>query len=234
MRRKIKSAIFFVSIFVSFSCSDNINVKERNPYKIVQPLKIKDIKFSDTVEVDTFYDKNGEIDQILRRKDHKLNGFSFSFYPSGILKTQKYFLNDTARGIFLQFYESGRIMKFSYLVDDDHNIWYRQYDEKGNFIKEEGSPLIRGDVHRSDNHDTAFLKVFICSYGAKDLKFELSSNDKDYKVFDLKHTDEPYVVEANSWKLVKQLKRFGYFFRISFVDSSNNLKIYKDSVAFKQ
>jgi len=238
MKQNIRNMFFVISIFLSFSCKDDGKSNEVKHYKVTdaKPLKVKGFEHSQnayTLIIDTFYYENGKIKEIFRTKNGKLDGLCLSFYQSGILESQKYFYNDTSRGIFLQFFENGKIKKSSYVIDNEHNIWYREYNVYGKVIKEEGIPLIRGDIHESDNHDTTFLKIFICNYGAKKLKFELSSNDKDYKVFDLKPTDEPYVVEASTWKLAKQLKRFSYYSKITFVDSFGTSKVYKDTATFE-
>lgn len=239
MRQKIKNMFYVISIFISFSCKEDVKSKEVKHYKIneAKPIKVKGFEQSKnayTLKIDTFYYENGKIEEILRTKNDKLNGLCLSNYPSGKLKSQKMFYNDTARGVFVQFYESGKIMKIFYLLNDTIDIWNRQYDEKGHIVKEEGIPLIRSTARESKNHDTFFLKAFICNYGSKTIKCEVSPDDKKYKTFDLKNTSEPYVSEVNLWKPIGQLKHFSTYFKIQIVDTYDNTITFRDTLSFEK
>jgi len=211
---------FFLVVFF-FSCSNKSETGK---------LENKQVAVSRT---DTIYYTNGTIEQIHRIKNNKLNGVSERYYPSGVLKSKKAFIEDTARGLFLQFYENGRIKKFSYLIDDKTNIWYRSYDVNGNVVKEEGSPFLKSEVKESYKHDTFYFTAFLCKYGAKDLKFEIASDGENYKTFELSNTNKPFILQSTTWKLVRELPLFSIYMKTTFIDSNNNISIYKDTLSFE-
>jgi hypothetical protein len=183
------------------------------------------------------YDKNGRIDEILRgRKNGKkyLEGACETYYPSGVLKTVKYFHNDTARGSFLEFYPNGRLQRFSYLINNEYNVYYRDYDSSGKLMLEEGNPYVDHDINENSSHDTVHLVIFLSDYGFRSLDLYVSPNGEKFtKMGSNARTDDGTKV-FKMWKRTAGLNHVSFYMKIIGLDSVGNEHFYRDTLSLKR
>jgi hypothetical protein len=186
---------------------------------------------------DTVYDKNGRIEEIMRGKKSSkkyLEGRSESYYSSGILRTIKYFHNDTARGNFLEFYPNGRLLRFSYLVDNTNSVYYREYDSSGILVSEQGNPFVGHDVKENSSLDTVHIQIFLSNYGFRSLQLYVSPDGEKYSKMNSSEGRDDGTAVFKMWKHTKGLNHISFYMKIIGIDSSAKQYFYKDTLSFQR
>jgi len=180
----------------------------------------------------SFYE-NGNIHQILRLRNNKLNGKSENYYEDGKLRSLKFFSNDSAFGPFMEFYPSGLIKRYSFLVSDNHTTYQKEFDKKGILVKELGSPLVKYHHSFSQNKDTLYFNFIFSDFGFEDLKVSISSDGINYKSPTLLKLELERVKELKGWKPMTTLNRTSFYIKMEENKSLYSKKYY-DTITFEK
>lgn len=189
---------------------------------------------NEAIVYDTTYYNTGSVEQILRLKDQLLNRYSLSFYPSGVLKTKKHFINDTAIGNFFRYYPNGNLMKFCYLADDTHSVYERTYDSLGNLTHEMGTPFVGYRISSKTAQDTLHMELIVCDVGYKSMNLAVSPNGVDYKDMDLFSGEIEGTRVAKIRKHVHGLDHISVYLKMDCFDSANNHRLYVDTLSLRK
>ena len=83
---------------------------------------------------------NGILEQKTTYKFGKPNGYSYQYYPSGAIKSNRFLRNGLEQGFGLDYYDSPfGIAKSSLYFNDSGKIYYKQnFDISGSLVNEEG------------------------------------------------------------------------------------------------
>lgn len=157
---KVFSFIFFVALLLS-ACKNDQKSSENVPT---------------SEEIKENYG-TGETSRIYTRVNGKIEGKMTDYYPSGVLKGERFFKNDKQDGKTTLYYESGAIMEVQYYIDGLRNggdtIYYESgklkyvsmfKDEKNNGYLQKWSP--EGDLI----YEAKFEMDSLVEVGGKSIK----------------------------------------------------------------
>jgi MORN repeat variant len=187
--------------------------------------------------IDTLFDENGKVEQIRRGKNNSgkyLDGRCETYYPTGVLKSIKFFYNDTAKGNFLEFYPNGKLSKFNYLIENSQSVYYKEYDTNGRFISEKGNPFVGYDIKETSSLDTAHIQIFLSDFGFTDLNLFVAPDGEKYVEIKSKNGIIEGTKVFKMWKHTKGLNHISVYMKVIGIDSNSRRHVYIDTLSFKR
>ncbi len=154
-KHQVISRLFFhiISCIVFLSSCLSKNEKENN---ITKPV----------VRIDTIYYDDGSIKAIEQYNDsNKLHGYSYEYYPNGVLKHKVNFWYGNECGDMYSFYENGNLSKYFALNLRNEPFFGLYMDSLGNITDEVGHIMYSGYIaypqHEDYKLDTNYTLIFI-------------------------------------------------------------------------
>jgi hypothetical protein len=182
---------------------------------------------------DTLFYENGAIEQIQRRENRKLNGYSEVYLNNGTIKQKKHFISDTAFGPMMEYFPNTRIKRFTYLVKDDVYTYAKEYDSAGTLKKEEGNPLVWYKFSKSLNNDTLLFRFLFCTFNLDSLQVELSSDALHYKNMPLSDYHVDQTKQLKGWKRIRDLDRTSFYIKMRGYENGT-VRMYNDTLTFEK